>query len=60
MEGDLIRRLLALRSLDQADHAVEECLAGVGGDADENPIGQDLGTSGYGRAVAAALADDGG
>ena len=33
-ERDLVRRLLALGALDQGDHAVEEGLARVGGDAD--------------------------
>ena len=33
-ERDLVRRALALGALDERDHAVEERLAGVRGDAD--------------------------
>ena len=33
-QGDLVRRPLALRALDERDHPVEERLAGVGRDAD--------------------------
>ena len=51
-------RLLPLGALDEADHAVEERLAGVGGDADHDAVGEHLGAAGDRRAVAAALADD--
>ncbi len=40
VEGDLVRGLLALGPLDQADHAVEEGLAGSGGDAHHDLVGQ--------------------
>ena len=42
------------------DHAVEEGFAGVGGDADGDLVGEDAGATGYGAAVAAGFADDGG
>ena len=58
-ERDLVGRLLAGGALDQRDHAVEEGLAGIGGDADLDPVRQDLGAAGDGGAVAAGLADDG-
>ncbi len=57
---DFVWRLLARRAFDQGDHAVEEGFAGVGGDADLDPVGEDSGSAGDGRAVAAGLADDGG
>ncbi len=44
----------------RGDHAVEEGLAGVGGDADLDLVGEDAGATGDGGAVAAGLADDGG
>ena len=46
-------------ALDQRDHAVEKGLAGIGGDADFDPVRQHLGAAGHGRAVAAGLADHG-
>jgi hypothetical protein len=58
-ERDLVGRLLARGAFDQGDHAVEEGLAGVGGDADLDPVRENLGAAGDGRAVAAGLADDG-
>ena len=57
VERDLVRRLLPLRALDQRDHAVEEGLARVGGDADDEPVGEHARAAGDGAAVAAALAD---
>ena len=39
VEGDLVRRLLAPRSLDERDHAVEEGRALRRGDAHLEPIG---------------------
>ena len=56
-QGDLVGRLLALGALDQGDHAVEEGLAGVGGDLDPDLVGEHLGAAGDGAAIAAALAD---
>ena len=51
-------RLLPLGALDHRDHPVEERLAGVGRDADDEPVGQHARAAGDGAAVAAALADD--
>ena len=58
-QRDLVRRLLPRRALDERDHAVEERLAGVGGDADDDVVGQHLRAAGDRRAIAAAFADDG-
>ena len=57
VERDLVRRLLPLRALDQADHAVEEGRARRRGDPDLDPVGEHLRAAGDGRAVAAGLAD---
>ena len=54
-ERDLVRRLLPRRAFDQRDHAVEEGLAGVRGDADDEPVGEHLRAAGDRRAVAARL-----
>ena len=59
VERDLVGRLLALGALDHRDHPVEERLARVGRDADDEPVGQDARAAGDRAAVAAALADDG-
>ena len=59
VERDLVGGLLALGAFDQRDHAVEEGFAGVGGDADGDPVGEDAGAAGDGGAVAAGFADDG-
>ncbi len=56
-QGDLVGRLLADRPFDQGDHAVEEALAGLGGDLDDDPVGEHAGAAGDARAVAAGLAD---
>ena len=58
VERDLVRRLLALRALDEGDHPVEERLAGVGRDLDDDPVGEDPGAARDGAPVAAGLADD--
>ncbi len=58
VQGDLVGRLLPRGALHQGDHPVEERLAGVGGDADHDPVGEDRGAAGHRAAVAAALADD--
>ncbi len=50
VERDLVRRLLTLGAFDQRDHAVEEGLAGVGRDADAQPV---AGHGGAGRDRAA-------
>ena len=60
LQGDLVGGLLARGALDHRDHLVEEALAGLAGDLDDDPVGQHRGTAGNGRAVAAGLADHGG
>ena len=59
VERDLVRRLLPVGALDEGDHPVEERLAGPGGDAHHDLVGQHPGAAGDRRAVAARLADDG-
>ena len=50
-QGDLVGRALSLGALDQGDHPVEERLAGVGGDADDEAV------AGQGGAAGDAAAD---
>ena len=40
-QGNLVRRLLTLRSLDHGDHAIEERVAGIDRDPHDDPIRQD-------------------
>ncbi len=56
-ERDFVGRFLPFGPFDQLDHAVHERLAGVGGDADRDLVGEHLGAAGDGRAVAARFAD---
>ncbi len=42
---------------DQRDHPVEEALAGLGGDLDDDPVGEHARAAGDARVVAAGLAD---
>ena len=58
-QRDLVRRPLPDRALDEADHPVEERLARVRGDRDDDPVGEHAGAAGDARAVAAGLADHG-
>ncbi len=58
-EGDFVGSLLALGAFDESDHAVEEGFAGVGGDADLDPVREDAGATGDSGAIAAGFADDG-
>ena len=59
-QGQLVGRLLALRALDQRDHPVEEGLARVGRDADDERVRDDGGAAGHARAdVRARLLEDG-
>ena len=58
IEGDLVRCLLALGAFDQRDHPIEKAVAGVGGDADFDPVREDARAAGDGGPVAAGLADD--
>ncbi len=57
IQGDLVGRLLALGAFHQADHAVEEALAGVGADAHDQPVGEQPRPAGDCAAVAARFAD---
>ena len=50
---------MSFGAFDEADHAVEKCFAGVGRDADHEPIGEDARAAGDAAAVAAAFANDG-
>ena len=58
VQGDLVGGLLALGAFHQADHAVQEALAGVGGDAHHQPVGEQARPAGDRAAVAAGFADD--
>ena len=58
VEGDLVRRLLPLGAFDQGDHAVEKGFAGVGGDAHDEPVGEDARAAGDALRSPPALADD--
>ena len=57
VERDLVRRLAPGRAFHEGDHAVEERAAGGGGDAHDQPVGDDLGAARHRGAVAARLAD---
>ena len=60
VERDLVRRLLPGGAFDEADHAVEERLAGVGGDADVEVVADDSRAAGDRAAdVSAGLLEDG-
>ena len=56
-EGDLVRRLLAVRSFDEGDHPVEERLAALRGDLDDDAVRQHRRAAGDCGAVTAGLAD---
>lgn len=58
VQRDLVGRLLPGGALDQVDHPVDEGLTGLGGDLDDDAVGEHLRTTGDGRAVAARLPDD--
>ena len=55
----LIGGLLTHSPFNQRDHAVKEGVAGRGGDADGDRVGEHAGTAGNAGAVAASLADHG-
>ena len=59
VERDLVRGLAPRGALDQGDHPIEERLAGLLGDLDDDPVRQDPGAAGDCGAVAAGLADHG-
>ena len=54
----LVRRLLPLGALDQADHAIKKGRALARGDAHLDLVGEHARAAGHRRAVAAALAND--
>ena len=58
VERDLVGCLLPAGALDQSDHPVDEALARVGGDLDDDAVGEHLGPAGDRAAVAARLPDD--
>jgi hypothetical protein len=58
VEGGLVGGLLAPGAFHQRDHAIEERLARVGVDLDDEPVRQHLGAAGDRAAIATALADD--
>ena len=58
-ERDLVRRLAPLGALDERDHPVEEGLARLLRDLDDDAVGEHARAAGDGAAVAAGLADDG-
>ena len=49
-QRDLVRRPLALGAFDERDHAVEERLAGIGRDADDELVADDRRAAGDGAA----------
>ncbi len=59
-ERDLVGRLLARGALDERDHPVEEGLARVRRDLDDDAVGENARAAGHGGAVASRLPDDGG
>ena len=58
VERDLVGRLLPAGALDESDHPVDEALARLGGDLDDDAVGEHLGAAGDRAAVAAGLPDD--
>ena len=57
-QRDFVRGLLAPGALDHGDHAVQEGVAFLLGDANDDAVADDPRAAGDGAAVAAALADD--
>ena len=58
-QRDLVRRLAPLGALDEGDHAVQEGLAGLLRDLDDDAVREHARAAGDRAAVAAGLADDG-
>ena len=56
LQGHLIGGLAPLGPLDQGDHPVKEGLARIGGNPDDDRVGNDRGPAGYGASVASRLA----
>ena len=59
VQRDLVGRLLPVGALDERDHPVDEALARLLGDLDDDAVRQHGGAAGDRGAVAAGLADDG-
>ena len=57
VQGDLVRRLLAVRALDERDHPVDEALARPGRDLHDDAVAEHPGPTGHRGAVASGLAD---
>ncbi|MNZ76853.1 hypothetical protein D3C78_953750 [compost metagenome] len=57
VQGDLVGGLLALGAFDQGDHAVQGRFAGIAGDADQQPVGDQPGIAGHRRAITTGLTD---
>ena len=57
IQSDLVGGLLPGGTLHQGDHAVQEAVARLGGDADLQPVRHNGGAAGDGAEVAAALPD---
>ncbi len=55
-QRDLVGRLLALGAFHHRDHAIQESLARIGGDAHHQPVGQHPRAAGYRAEVAAGFA----
>ncbi len=55
LQGDLVGGLAPLGPFDQGDHPVQEGLARIGGDPDDDAVGDDRGAAGDGAAVAAGF-----
>ena len=58
VQRDLVRRLLALRALDERDHSIQERVPGIRRHAHLDPVRDDARAASDGRPVAARLADD--
>ena len=57
-QRQLVGGLLALGALHHRDHPIQEALAGVGGDAHDDPVRQHTRAAGHGREIPARFADD--
>ena len=58
VQRDFVRGLLPFGALDQRDHAVQERVPRIGGDAHFDPVRNDPRAAGHGRPVAARFAND--
>ena len=56
-ERDFVRCLLPRRAFDQRDHAIEKCFAGIGSNANLDPVGEHFRAARDRGAIAAGLAD---